>query len=195
MRVSFPRSAASADGDEEKKEDIQGNGGIDKFGILPCRPSEVTETIQNEINKMFPTFSLQIQIKQFITKIGDDAGVANMIEEYAELKGNVQNAENEMNDLKMKMDEGTADESEQNRYNQVFDELTKDKNQMPRFLVKMLRFKAKMLRYPVKMLRFLLKMLRFLVKILRFLVKMLKFLVKMLGLLVKTLKFLREMIG
>merc|ERR1712130_1070304 len=62
---------------------------------------------------------LQIEVREFITKIGDDAGVGSMIEEYEELKINVETAENEANELKIKMDEGNADESEQNRYNQL----------------------------------------------------------------------------
>merc|ERR1711879_407403 len=122
LKVNFPRDSVSEpEPEEEKKADI-GSGRIDKFGILPCRTQEVMETIQNEINIMFPTYSLQIQIKEFVTKIGDEEGVSGLIEEYATLKGNVETAENEANGIKMKMDEGSADENEQNRYNQVLSE-------------------------------------------------------------------------
>ena len=65
---------------------------------------------------MFPTYSLQIEVRQFVTRIGD---AANMVEEYGELRGNVESAENEANGLKVKMEEGSADENEKNRYNQV----------------------------------------------------------------------------
>ena len=112
LRVNFARNSA-VDEDEEKKAE---NEGIDTFGILPCRPAEVTETIQKEINAMFPTYSLQIEVRQFVTGIGD---AANMVEEYGELRGNVESAENEANGLKVKMEEGSADENEKNRYNQV----------------------------------------------------------------------------
>ena len=113
--MSFARNSA-VDEDEEKKAE---NEGIDTFGILPCRPAEVTETIQKEINAMFPTYSLQIEVRQFVAGIGGVEGAANMVAEYGELRGNVESAENEANGLKVKMEEGSADENEKNRYNQV----------------------------------------------------------------------------
>ena len=118
LKIEFPHSANSEV--EEKESDTVGT---DKFGIVPCRTNEITETIQNEIDKMYPTYSLQTEIKKFIQRIGDPK---QLVAEYDEIWNNVRTSTTESNEIKMKLMENADD----NALNGKFDQLQSEINTM-----------------------------------------------------------------
>ncbi len=105
--------------DDEKKEFEMDNKieQMYKFGIMPCRPKEIIEIIQNEINKMYPTYSLQNEIKGFINGINQGNGVNDIINEYNELNTNINQSVNEMNQINDVNDKYNRLQSEINTMN------------------------------------------------------------------------------
>eukprot|EP01083_Nonionella_stella_P089045 248446_1 len=75
LRVEFGHETD----DEEKKQST------DKFGIIPCRAQEITETIRKEINKMYPTYALQSEMAAFVS----EKGIQELIDEHGEVKKNM----------------------------------------------------------------------------------------------------------
>ena len=53
LKVEFPHKSATID--EEKKSMNDVDIITEKFGISPCRPNEIIETIQKEIDKLLAT--------------------------------------------------------------------------------------------------------------------------------------------
>jgi len=77
---------------EEKKDSENEN---DKFGICPCRPSEISELIENAIAAMFPTYALQRRIEQLVSGFGDAQGLALRCEEFETVRRNCAQSERE----------------------------------------------------------------------------------------------------
>lgn len=122
LKIEFPHNEGSEGADDEKQSNAQ-QSGTDKFGICPCPINETMEIIQNEINKMFPTYSLQNEIKKFIQRIG---APKEMVNEYDEISKNVKDSMNECNEIKLKLMENEND----NALNEKYDKLQSELNTM-----------------------------------------------------------------